>query len=111
MKLRTLDQFTTVKETIASNAPIIGSDHEGCNTWLEFYGSIPYCQSFFYKGPLLATSQENISATTLSSLFSLNIYKKSVKRILISSQSQGESTNWPSFLLHNIPGLRRSTRT
>ena len=100
----------SIRETIASNAPIIGSDHESCHTWLEIYGRIPYCQSMFYKGPLLAITQENISATTLPSLFSLNIYKNSVKRLLLNLQNQGDSDDWPSFLLYNIPGLRRSIR-
>ena len=100
----------SIRETIHSNAPIIGSDHVSCTTWLEIYGRIPYCHSLFYKGPLLAISQENISATTLPSLLSIKIYKKSVKSLFITLQSQGDGDEWPTFLLHNIQGLRRSTR-
>ena len=63
----------SIRETIPSNAPTFGSDHESCNSWLESYGLTSYRSSMFYKGPLLAISQENISMTTLPSLFSLNI--------------------------------------
>ena len=101
----------SIIETIPNNAPIVGSDHDSCNSWFESYGRTPYCSSIFYKAPLLAISQENVNMTTLPSLFSLNIYKKSVKQGLINLQSNGDNTEWPSFLLYNIPGLRRSART
>ena len=48
--------------------------------------------------------------TTPSSLFSIKIYKKSVKNEFIKLQSAGDENIWPTFLLHNLPGLRKSSR-
>ncbi len=98
------------KKTIPSEIPIAESTHENCQEWLETYGNVYYRKSIFFKGPLLAISSSNISITTLSSLFSMNIYKNEAKRFLIEQQSQGAPDEWPPFLLNSIPGLRRSTR-
>ncbi len=66
--------------------------------------------SVFYKGPILAITEHNTKITCLSSLFSVSIYKKSAKRVLLDLQSAGNTEEWPPFLLHNIPGLRQSSR-
>ena len=100
----------SIRDTIPRDAPIFSTDQEDRNIWLETYGFTRYRASLFYKGPLLGVTQENSSMTTLPSLFSVNIYKKSVKNQLINLQSQGDDPEWPSFLLYNVPGLRRSTR-
>ena len=93
------------------NIPHIGSTHESCSEWLEIYGTSYFKSSVFFKGPLLNISQLNINATSLPSLFSINIYKSNVKRALLEQQSSGDNVDWPSFLLNSIPGLRKSTRT
>ena len=101
----------SVKNTIADNAPIIaGSNHEDNNSWYESYGITSYKSTVFYKGPLLAISEHNTTATTLASLISLNVYKREVKCLLTDLQNQGGGEEWPNFLLYNIPGLRRSQR-
>ncbi len=100
----------SIKDTFPSNMPSLGATHETSELWYEIYGGPKYKDSIFYKGPLLFISPINTDTTTLSSLFSVNIYKNSVKQALLKQQSDGESDEWPTFTLHNIPGLRQSTR-
>ena len=93
-----------------NNIPTAESDHVTSADWLESYNNVSFRPSVFYKGPLLAISSHNMEISTLPTLFSVKIYKSSVKRMLLNLQSQGNSDEWPNFLLHNIAGLRRSTR-
>ncbi len=101
----------SVKNLMPDNIPLIGSTHESCSEWLGIYGTSHFKSSVFFKGPLLNINQLNINATSLPSLFSINIYKSNVKRVLLEQQSSGDNEEWPSFLLNSIPGLRSSTRT
>ena len=103
----------SIKNLIPGQAPIFALDIENDLTlqWSEKYSQKPYKNSIFYKGPLLAMSQANIDATSPSSLFNLNIYKRSVKRMLIEQQSSGSNDEWPCFMLRSIKGLRKSKRT
>ena len=100
----------SINETIPNDIPDLGATHETNQEWLNFYGKYYYNNTLFFKGPLLAISDSNISITTLPTLFSLKIYKNSAKRFLLAQQNEGDSDEWPTFLLYNIPGLRRSTR-
>ncbi len=100
----------SVRDTIPDNAPTVGSNHENCSLWLDTYGSTSYRPTLFYKGPLLAITEQNTKITTLTSLLSLNVYKKAVKALLIDLQTGSDDIDWPTFLLYNIPGLRRSNR-
>ena len=59
---------------------------------------------------MLSISPINNTITIPKSLFSIKIYKNSAKRELIKSQSLGESEEWPTFILNNMPGLRKSAR-
>ena len=40
----------------------------------------------------------------------LNIYKQSIKRMLIEQQSAGPADEWPCFMLHSIQGISKSKR-
>ena len=51
-----------------------------------------------------------INATSLPSLFNINIYKNSIKSMLLDQQNEGPTDEWPCFLLYKIPGLRKSQR-
>ena len=96
--------------TIPDNIPTATSDHTTCADWLQIYGQTIFKSSIFNKGPLLFITEQNIATTTLSHLFSLKLYKRAVKDMLLQAQSQGDDGTWPSFLLYHIPGLRRSQR-
>ena len=113
-KLKNMPQLlpTSIKNMIPPHAPLFAIDLESDSTkqWSEAYSQIPYKNSVFYKGPLLAISQANIKATSLPSLFNLNIYKRSIKSLLIEQQSEGPIDEWPCFMLHSIAGLRKSKR-
>ena len=102
----------SIVQLFPENLPEYKSSHEDNELWLATY-SQPYLKnSVFYKGPILAITDENVTGITCpSSLFSINIYKKSSKRVLLDSQNVGNTDDWPPFLLHNIPGLRQSNRT
>ncbi len=100
----------SIKNTIPNEIPEVGATHETNQEWFDFYGNLYYKNAIFFKGPLLAISNRNISITSLPSLFSMNIYKNAAKRFLLEQQNEGDCNEWPTFLLHNIPGLRRSAR-
>ena len=99
-----------IKQLFPANMPKYGSQHDENSDWLATYGNENFRSSIFYKGPILSISEYNLRMTTPSSLFSINIYKKSVKQGLIDLQSSGDDDSWPPFLLHSLPGLRKSTR-
>ncbi len=100
-----------IRHIFPDNMPTINSDHTTANVWLGYYSSTYFRSSVFYKGPLLSIYADNAAITTLPSLFSINIFKSTVKRQLLKLQNENEDDDiWPSFLLHNTPGLRRSQR-
>ena len=104
---------TSIKTIIPPSAPIFNGHDLSLScvtTWSEKYGQHPYSNTLFYKGPLLAMSQCNINATSLPSLFNINIYKNSIKSMLLDQQNEGPTDEWPCFLLYKIPGLRKSQR-
>ena len=101
----------SIRNLFPSSMPAFGSTAESCAEWLDYYGGRQFSSSIFFKGPLLAVTGTNTNITCLPSIFSLSIYKSSAKRVLLELQSSANSDeDWPSFLLHNIPGLRRSPR-
>ena len=103
---------SSIKDLFTSDKPKYGTSYDDNINWLTTY-SQPYLRaSVFYKGPILAITEHNISRITCpSSIFSISIYKKSAKRVMIELQSSGNNEEWPPFLLHNLPGLRKSTRS
>ena len=68
------------------NMPTVNSDHTTASTWLDYYNSAYFRSSLFYKGPLLSIHADKSNVSTLPALFSLNIYKSSVKRFLLELQ-------------------------
>ena len=102
----------SVKETIARDAPIPGSNHETCEQWLNNFGDMFHRKSLFYKGPLLSVVPEVSQLTTPTALLSINAYKNNVKRFLLQLQGRGDVDEWQAdnFLLYNIQGLRKSIR-
>ena len=103
----------SIKKTIPNSAPIFNvADPDTSLTpqWSDEYGKHPYNNSVFYKGPLLAINRFSVAATSLPSLFNLNIYKRCIKSMLIDQQNEGIADEWPNFMLYNINGLRKSKR-
>ena len=101
----------SINELFPNNIPQHGSSFEENSNWLSVYNCAEFRRSVFYKGPILALTELNIRDITCpSSIFSLNIYKKSAKRVLLELQSGGDEDDWPTFILFNLPGLRQSTR-
>ena len=92
------------------NMPTYLSNYEENASWLSTYNKPHFRSSVFYKGPILAITDQNMQITCPTSIFSINIYKKAAKRVLLEIQSSGSEDNWPNFLLYSLPGLRTSTR-
>ena len=103
---------SSVRETIASDAPTLNSNHETSSEWLNIYGTNTYRKSVFFKGPLIYINSETIQCLTAGSTLSINSYKNNVKRGLLKLQSEGDKVEWQpdNFLLYNIRGLRNSQR-
>ena len=101
----------SIVQLFPSNIPEYGTSYVDNIDWITTYSQPQFRASIFYKGPILAITEHNKNITSLSSLFSASIYKKSAKRVFIELQSAGDNEEWPPFLLHNLPGLRKSQRT
>ena len=99
-----------IRDTFPENMPTVDSDYTTASAWNEYYSSRHFKHSVFYKAPLLSIYAVNANVTTLPSLFSINIYKANAKRMLLDQQNNDDTDEWPPFLLHNTPGLRRSQR-
>ena len=102
----------SIKNLFPNNVPTFDSNQDNSSDWLSTYGNSVFRQSIFFKGPLLAITETNVNITCLPSLFSINIYKSNAKRILLEQQSTRNDydNSWPTFLLNNILGLRKSQR-
>ena len=101
----------SIVNTLPENIPKIEQTHHDCLDWLNTYNNIPYRSSVFSKGPLLTLSDENSSILSTETKSSINLYKKSVKRMLLANQhGSADDDEWPEFLLHKINGLRKSAR-
>ena len=104
----------SIRDTIPSDAPTYGSDHETCEEWFKIYGTSTFTKSVFYKGPLLISDQkfvELITPTPAGNL-SYKTYRNKAKNVLLKLQSQGDDDDWQAdnFSLYNVSGLRRSNR-
>ena len=99
----------SVKLTIASNAPVPGSNHDTNLEWLSKYNNHVYRNSLFFKGPLLSVIPEFADLITPPNLLNFDCYKKDVKKLLLSTQAIGND-EWcaNNFRLYNIPGLRKT---
>ena len=103
----------SVRTTIPTNAPSTADcNHENSSEWLQNYqfGCPHYRRSLFFKGPLLSIRTEYLNIVSPACLLSLNVHKKSVKKLMLDLQNQGEPEEWPPFILNNINGLRKCGR-
>ena len=57
-----------------------------------------------------AITKESDEVISPATILSLKLYKSYTKRMLIEQQTSGSDCEWPEFLLHTIPGLRKSAR-
>ena len=60
---------------IPNNIPGFGNTYNDCVEWSNIYNTHTYKTSIFFKGPLLAISENNTGITTPSTLSSLSSYK------------------------------------
>ena len=102
---------SSITETIPDNVPTKASDHNSCQEWLNKYSNVGFRSSIFFKGPLLAVTDQYYSTLTPASYMTFKAHKISTKSKLLDLQNEGENEEWPTFLLHNIPGLRKSVRS
>ena len=100
----------SVKNLIPNNAPTEDDTHQSCAEWLLKYSCRHFKTSLFFKGPLLYISSFHTESSFKSIAFT-STYKSHVKHALIEQQSMGDSDEWPCFLINDIRGLRKSTRT
>lgn len=100
----------SVANTISTEAPTPQTSTDYNSEWYSQYNSTPYNASSFFKAPLLYTDI-TINSTELNE-HSLNTYKNTVKRYLLSVQSSGDPEEWctNNFKLTSMAGLRRSAR-
>ena len=103
----------SVRDTIPSDAPTHGSDHEMCGEWLKTYGSNSFSKSVFFKGPLLSMDQKFVELITPATKQSYKLYRNNAKKLLLKLQNQGDTDEWQAdnFVLYNVAGLRKSNRT
>ena len=103
---------TALRATIADDAPTLGSDHVTSSEWLCNFGDRYHNKSIFYKGPLLAMNPAIAALSTTTTLFSIKPFKANAMKLMLEQQARGDVNEWQAdnFLLHNINGLRRSTR-
>ena len=99
----------SVKQTIAFNAPVPGSSHDTNLDWLSKYNNHVYRNSIFFKGPLLSIIPEFSDLITPPNLLNFDIYKKDVKKLMLTTQARGNE-EWcaSNFPLYDIPGLRKA---
>ena len=76
----------SVKETIANNSPIIGTEYDTNLEWLSNYNNHIYRNSLFLKGPLLIPEFSEL--TRSPSFLNLEIYNKSVKKIFVDNSGK-----------------------
>ena len=102
----------SVRETIASDAPVCGSDHDTCQELLAVYGSDGFSKSVFFKGPLLFIDHTFSKLINPSTKLSYKAYRKQAKSLLLDLQNQSDDECWQAenFVLNTISGLRRSKR-
>ena len=76
---------TSIGSTVPRNAPSVSGTHETSSSW-----------------PM-------ISITTPSSISSKNFYETNLTDRLLKLQNDGDTEEWPNFLLYCVLGFRKST--
>ena len=102
----------SVTESIPSDAPTHGSDHEMCEEWLKIYGNNYFTKSVFFKGPLLSIDQKFVELIAPRTRLSYKAYRNDAKKLLVKLQNQGDIEDWQAdnFILYSVSGLRKSNR-
>ena len=100
----------SIKNLIPETVPKYNDNIDDCSSWVEKYNTPIFRSSFFYKGHLLAITNENFDSISSTNVLSIEVYKTYIKEMLLDQQSLGSDEKWPEFLLNRIPGLRKSTR-
>ena len=78
---------------------------DNSSDWLSTYNNSVFRQSIFFKGPLLAKTETNVNIT-----FSLAYFLPTFILLEQQSTKNDDDNSWPTFLLNNILGLRKSQR-
>ena len=93
----------SVRSTIPTNAPSTADcNHENSSEWLQTYefGFPHYRQSLFFKGPMLTISTKYLNIVSPACLLSSNAHTKSVKKLMMDLQNQGDSEEWSLFNIY-----------
>ena len=98
----------SITETIPTNSPEPGSNHNDCETWLRTYNTTIYRNSLFFRGPLLFSTTNVLDNIDLKILSTPNLFKNKVKKSIFDYQKVGKSSEWETdnFVLYNYRGLR-----
>ena len=105
----------SIHDLFDKNAPCFSEDPDYIShkEWYEKYNSTTFRPSLFFKAPMLAIDEDFLKLLSESSDSNNGHYsclKNTLKTLLLQKQSQGETDQWPTFLLNNMNGLRKSTR-
>ena len=103
----------SIKNTISTESPGLGSTYENCENWLWFYSNHANCTTinFLQRSTLYICALEK--TLHLASLLSIKAYKRYLKDTLLRNQSSGNPSEWKNknVSVFNIDGLRRSQVT
>ena len=101
----------SINDTINKNSPVSGDVTEINLAWFQNCNNHIFRPSFFFKGPLLSIIPQILEQLTPPCFLNYKIYKTNIKRKLQEIQSNGKEDDWlaNNFLLHNIPGLRKTS--
>ena len=104
-----------VAKTIHENVPTRNSEviTEASYDLFNDYNTASYRNSIFFNGPLLFVDASIDEAFNSVSCQSLKAFKSQCKKTILKLQKGDDCVNeWSTskFLLHEISGLRRSTR-
>ena len=89
-KVKNMPQLVpkNISQAFPADIPTKLSDHTSACSWLQLYGKKHFQNSIFYKGPLLSVFADKADVTTLPTLFSVNLFKTSAKKMLLNLQVQ-----------------------
>jgi len=104
-----------VAKTIHENVPTRNSEiiAEASFDWFNDYNTATYRNSIFFNGPLLFVDASIDEAFNSVSCQSLKAFKSQCRKTILKLQRGDDCVNeWSTskFLIHEISGLRRSTR-
>ena len=115
-KIKNFNSFLppSVSNLIELESPCFSdiSNYDSHHAWFEKYNSTTFRPSIFFKGPLLSISSDIVELLSQPcNNKSLILCSNSLKAYLIKQQGMGDTDQWPTFMLNNITGLRKSSRS